>query len=58
MRWLHRLLDYGQQLLTQGCQVRLLTQGGTESCHDAGGIVLAAVEAAINDLLDALVGPK
>ncbi len=54
MRWLHRLLDYGQQLLTQRCPVRLLTLGGAESCHYAGGIVLAAVEAAINDLLDGL----
>ena len=54
MRGLHRLLNDSQQVLTQLIQVDFLAQGGAEGCHGLSSIVLAAVEAAINDPLDAM----
>src|SRR5437868_14212789 len=37
---LHRLLDDCHQLLSQLVQVHFLAQGGAESCHGLGGIIL------------------
>src|SRR6266516_8063353 len=54
MRGLHRLLHDSQQLIAQLIQVYLLPQGDAESCHRLGGVILAAVEAPVNDPLDAL----
>ena len=54
MRGLHRLLHHGQQVLAQLVQVHFLTQGGAEGCHGPGGVILAAIEAAINELLETL----
>src|SRR5260221_11400232 len=53
MRGLHRLLHHGQQLLAQLVQVHLLPQGGAESGHGLGGVILATIEAPVNDPLDA-----
>src|SRR5215471_18888320 len=52
--WLHRLLHHRQQALAQLVQVHFLPQGGAESCHGLGGVILAAVETAIDDRLDTL----
>ncbi len=52
MRWLHRLLHHGQQLIVQLVQVHLLAQCSTEGGHDLGCVILAAIEAPINDSLD------
>jgi hypothetical protein len=54
MRRLHRLLHHRHQVLTQCCQVHFIAQSGAERFQRAGSIVLAAVEAAINDSLDAM----
>src|SRR5713226_3881175 len=54
MCWLHRLLHHGQQVIVQLVQVHLLAQRGTVGCHDLGGVILAAIEAPINDALNAL----
>src|SRR5713226_9961141 len=51
MRWLHRLLYHRYQLFAQRVQVHFLAQRCTESRHDLGCIVFAAVEAAVNDPL-------
>ena len=53
MRGLHRLLHHRQQVLAQLLQVHFLAQGGTEGSHHLRCIILAPVETAINDLLDA-----
>jgi len=53
MRRLHRLLHHGQQLLAQLVQVHFLAQGGAERCQGLSGVILAAVEAPVNDPLDA-----
>src|SRR2546421_161934 len=50
---LHRLLYDGQQVFAQLVQVHFVMQGGTESCHRLGGVILAAIEAPVNDPLDA-----
>src|SRR5436305_79050 len=52
MGWLHRLLDDGQQLLTQGVHVHLGAQRGTEGCHDLSCNILAAMEATNSDDLE------
>src|SRR6266702_1512163 len=52
MGWLHRLLDDGQQLLTQGAHIHLGAQRGTKGCHDLSCIILATIETAINDGLE------
>jgi hypothetical protein len=54
MRGLHRLLHHGQQVLAQLVQVHFLAQGGVEGCYGPGGVILAAIEAAINELLETL----
>ncbi len=51
---LHRLLDYCSQTLCQGVQVNFIAQIGTEGFECADCIVLAAVEAAINSVLNAM----
>src|SRR6266851_4443247 len=51
MRWLHRLFHYRHQLFAQRVQVHLLAQRGTEGGHYLGSVVLAAVEATINNPL-------
>src|SRR5260370_5540769 len=50
---LHGLLHHLQQLRTQLVQVHLIAQRGTESSHDLRCIIFAAIEAAIDDPLDA-----
>src|SRR6266480_3554699 len=52
MRWLHGFLHYGQQLLAQLIQIRLIAQRGGESGGDLGRVILAAIEAAVNDGLE------
>ncbi len=54
MAGLHRFLDDGYQLLAQGVQVHLLAQRGTEGRYNLGRIVLAAIEAAIDESLQTL----
>ncbi len=53
MRGLHRLLHDAQQPFTQHLQVYLLAQSCTEGCHDLGTVILATVEAAVNEPLNA-----
>jgi hypothetical protein len=52
MRWLHRFLHDLQQLLMQLIEVYLLAQQGTEGRNDPGCIILAAIEAAVNEGLE------
>jgi hypothetical protein len=51
--WLHGLVGHGQQLGSQGVQVDLLVQPIAEHRDRVGGVVAAAVEAAVDDRLDA-----
>ena len=51
---LHRLLNDCYQVLPQCCQVHFIAQGGAEGYQRTGCIVLATVEAAINDPLHAM----
>jgi hypothetical protein len=53
---LHRLVDHGQQLGGQGVQVDLVAQAGREPLDGAGGVVAAAVEAPVDQVLDAAPG--
>ena len=53
MSWLHRLLDHRNQLLTQLAQVHLTTQHRTECGNCSSSIILASIEASVNDPLDA-----
>jgi hypothetical protein len=53
MERLHRLLHHSQHLLAQLIQVHLIAQCGTEGCCDLGGTILATVETAVYDRLDA-----
>ena len=55
MRGLHRLLHHGQQVPAQLLQVDFLAQGSAERGHGLGGIILAAIEAPVNDPLDTSV---
>jgi len=50
---LHRFLDDGGEMLAQSIYVYLGAQRGTEGCHDLSRIILAAIEAAVNDVLEA-----
>jgi len=54
IRWLHGLLDDGYQMLAQSCQVYFLAQGCTESCQRPSGIILASIETAVNNGLNAV----
>src|SRR5918993_4353365 len=49
MRGLHRLSDYRQEVIVQLPEVRLLTQAGTKSLQGLRSVVLAAVEAAVDE---------
>ena len=51
---LHRLVDDGQQVLAYLLQVYFTLQRGAEGRQRLLGIILAAIEAAINEDLDAL----
>jgi hypothetical protein len=46
------VVDHGQQLGVQGVQVDLVAQAGREPLEGAGGVRAAAVEAAVDQLLD------
>jgi hypothetical protein len=50
---LHGLLHHRQQLAGEGVHVHLLAQAGAERLDRLGGVVAAAVEAAVDRLLDA-----
>jgi hypothetical protein len=50
---LHGLVDHGQQFGVQGVQVDLAAEADAERLDGLGGVVPAAVEATIHDLLDA-----
>src|SRR6266568_5298437 len=52
MRRLHRLLDHCHQLLTHLAQVDFMAQCGTERLQRFGSVILATVEATVNELLD------
>ncbi|TMD24110.1 MAG: hypothetical protein E6J04_20625 [Chloroflexi bacterium] len=52
MRWLHRLMYDGQQLLSQLIQVHLIAQSRTEGCYDLRCVILVTVEASVDDYLD------
>jgi len=54
VRRLHCLLHRGLQLFAQLVQVHLLAKRCTEGCHDLGAVILAAIEAPINNALNAL----
>ena len=54
MRRLHRLLHDCHQLLAQRVQVHLTAQGCTEGRQGAGRIILATIEATINETLDTM----
>jgi hypothetical protein len=48
----HSLVDHGQQLGREGVQVDLLSKPCRERLHGAGGVVVAAVEAPVDQVLD------
>src|SRR5919199_4347085 len=52
VRWLHRLLDDREQVLGQAVEVNLIAQCRTESLERACRIVLAPVEAPVDERLD------
>ena len=54
MCWLHRLLYHCEQLFAQLRQVELVLQGRTEAGQHSFRVIFAAIEATINDGLDAL----
>jgi hypothetical protein len=53
LRWLHRLVDHAEQLGRERVEVELLTQPGGERLDGLGGVVAAAVEAPVDQVLDA-----
>ena len=53
MAGLHRILHNRDQVLAQLIQVDLIAQCGTERLHGLGCIILATVEATVDDSLDA-----
>jgi len=55
-RWLHRLVDHRHQLGRERVQVDLIAQAGAEHLDRVGRIVFAAVEAPVNERLDAAAG--
>src|SRR5260370_25195187 len=54
MGGLHRLLDHCYEMLAQLRQINLVAKCGTESRHRASSIILATIEATIDDGLDAM----
>jgi len=54
MLWLHRLRDSRNQVLMQLAQIHLIAQRSTERCQGFGSVILATVEATIDELLDAM----
>ena len=52
--WLHGLLHHRQQLLAHLLQIKRLSQRGAEGSQRLFRIILAAIEAPINDMLEAL----
>src|SRR5579863_4623947 len=50
---LHRLLHHREQVLAQLRQINLIAKSGAKSSQRFGGIILAAVEAPVDDALDA-----
>ncbi len=49
---LHGLVDHGQQLAPEGVQVDLVAEAGREPLHGPGGVIAAAVEAPVDQVLD------
>jgi hypothetical protein len=47
------VVDHGQQLGAERVKVDLLAQPGREGVHRAGGVIAAAVEAPVDQVLDA-----
>src|SRR5229473_3606126 len=54
MARLHRFLDHRYEMLAQLRQINLVAKCGTEGRHRASSVVLAAIEATIDDGLDAM----
>jgi hypothetical protein len=56
---LHRLVDDSPQLIAKGVEVDLIAQVRAKTLKGAGGIVLSAVEATVDNGLDAATcGPE
>lgn len=53
MGGLHDLPDDGHEVLTQSREIDLVAQGGTEGDDGFGRIIFAAIEATVDDGLDA-----
>lgn len=53
VRWLHGLLHDCYQLPVQVIQVHLIAQCRAERCQRAHGVILAAIEAPVNEPLNA-----
>ena len=53
VRWLQRLFNHRQQLLAQSIQIDLITQRCAENGKSASGVILATIEAAVDETLDA-----
>ncbi len=53
MLGLHRVVNYRDQIVLQGIQVRLVAEFGVESRQSPGRIVLLAVETPVHERLDA-----
>src|SRR5215203_6512046 len=51
--WLHSLPDHSQQIVTQGVEVRLVSELGREGFQGLSSVVLLPVEAAVYKPLDA-----
>jgi hypothetical protein len=52
--WLHRLLDYRNKMLTQLAQVQFIAECRSERFQRFGTVILAPVEATVDDRLDAM----
>src|SRR5258706_12546436 len=52
VRWLHRLLHDGEQMLAQLLQIDLAPQCGSECSKRTSRIILTAIETAVNALLN------
>ena len=50
---LHRLLHHSKQLVVQLIQIHLLTKIRTEGGNGSGRVILAAIEAPVDDALQA-----
>src|SRR5258707_3309004 len=53
MRWLHCFVDGRYQMLAQLVEIDLITQCRAESSESLGSVIFAAVEAAVDERLDA-----